>query len=121
MDQTGPEQIQCKSRVTVNTGLSETTEGEAEQHGAAAADRRDDSRSEDTPRCSEQRGYRLCFNILLSLSDILTSDIISVLNSEVCCSKQFAEKSSDYTWLCLVVPAHLSLSFPALILFTSGK
>ncbi|MED6248979.1 hypothetical protein ATANTOWER_007743 [Ataeniobius toweri] len=27
-DWTGPEQIQCKSRVTVNTALSETTRGE---------------------------------------------------------------------------------------------
>ncbi|MEQ2281767.1 hypothetical protein AMECASPLE_033763 [Ameca splendens] len=34
----------------------------------------------------------------------------------------FAQKSSDHNWLCLEGPAHLSLvSFPALILFTSGK
>ncbi|MED6250336.1 hypothetical protein ATANTOWER_030039 [Ataeniobius toweri] len=49
------------------------------------------------------------------------------MNSEVSCLKQFAEKSSDHKWLCLVGPAHLSLvSFPALmqaalILFTAGK
>ncbi|MED6251590.1 Endothelin-converting enzyme 2 [Ataeniobius toweri] len=57
----------------------------------------------------------------------LTSDIISLVNSKVSCLKQFAEKSSDHTWLCLVGPAHLFLlSFPALIqaaliLFASGK
>ncbi|MEQ2230968.1 hypothetical protein ILYODFUR_034626, partial [Ilyodon furcidens] len=57
----------------------------------------------------------------------LTSDIISLVSSEVSCLKQFAEKSSDHTWLCLVGPAHLFLlSFPALIqaaliLFPSGK
>ncbi|MEQ2295109.1 hypothetical protein AMECASPLE_010786 [Ameca splendens] len=79
-------------------------------------------------RCSEQRGCDICFNILLRLSDIPTSDIVSLVNSEVSCWKQFAQKSSPHlNWLCLVGPAHLSLvSFPALIqaaliLFTSGK
>ncbi|MEQ2288254.1 hypothetical protein AMECASPLE_020835 [Ameca splendens] len=67
-------------------------------------------------RCSEQRGYRLYFNIFLRLSDIPTSDIVSLVNSEVSCSKQFAKKYSDHNWLCLAGPAHLSLvSFPALI------
>ncbi|MEQ2303485.1 Lysine-specific demethylase 6A [Ameca splendens] len=47
--------------------------------------------------------------------------------TEVSCLKQFAEKSSDHNWLCLVGPAHLSLvNFPALIqaaliLFASAK
>ncbi|MEQ2307819.1 hypothetical protein AMECASPLE_022083 [Ameca splendens] len=27
---------------------------------------------------------------------------------EASCTKRFAEKSSDHTWLCLVGPAHLS-------------
>ncbi|MEQ2233946.1 Cytosolic 10-formyltetrahydrofolate dehydrogenase, partial [Ilyodon furcidens] len=64
---------------------------------------------------------------MVSDTDILTSDIISLVNSEISCSKQFAEKSSNHNWLCLLGPAHLSLlSFPALIhaaliLFTSGK
>ncbi|MEQ2178534.1 hypothetical protein GOODEAATRI_015069 [Goodea atripinnis] len=50
-DRTGPNQMQCKSRVTVNKALNDTTRGEAEQHGAAAADTRDDLRSKDTTWC----------------------------------------------------------------------
>ncbi|MEQ2248484.1 hypothetical protein ILYODFUR_019541 [Ilyodon furcidens] len=78
-------------------------------------------------RCSEQRGNSICLNILLRLSDVPTPEIISLVDSGVSCSKQFAEKYSEHNWLCLVGPAHLSLlSFPALtqaalILFTLGK
>ncbi|MED6284793.1 Low-density lipoprotein receptor- protein 5 [Characodon lateralis] len=59
---------------------------------------------------------------LLHCGDILTSDTITLTISEVSCSKQFAEKSSNHNCLCLVGPVHLSLlSFPALNLFASGK